>query len=260
MIPLITVASFYPNCDDWYDGLIAVAYGEIWEPLYWAVTASSLFFSAMYAVFWTAVGARFIWAMAQPSFLVMEDGSLLIEDDESQELIANGSAVVARTIAIGILPEILGHTWKRTGSPMGGLVFISIVTAALCSFISFESTTVISTYFFFAMYFFIIWAFMVMRYYEPDATRSYEIPYGMPGAWILSMGTGVLMGGIAIYMAVTKFWKSACIWIGFNILFVIYYFTIKKMLEKRAEEDNEQSKPLLSDDNDDAAVNEEVVA
>ena len=74
------------------------------------------------------------------------------------------------------------------------------------------------------------------------------------------MGTGVLMGGIAIYMAVTKFWKSACIWIGFNILFVIYYFTIKKMLEKRAEEDNEQSKPLLSDDHDDAAVNEEVVA
>jgi len=220
--------------------------------------ASSLFFSLMYAVFWTTVGGRFVWAMAQPELLVLEDGSLIIEGD-SQELSENDRAI-ARSIPIGILPEWLGTTWQRTGTPIGGVLFITVFTLAECTFITFETTCVLSLYNYFCMHFLVNVAFMVMRYYEPDAHRSYRIPYGKAGAWILSVGTGLAMGAVGLYMAVTIYWEAACVWIGCNAVFVIYYFTIKKIIDRRAEEDNEQMQPLLNGADDNVAVDEEVDA
>ena len=254
MIPIITVATIKSDCTDWYDGFLAKGYGDIWRPLYWMVLCSSLFFSMMYAVFWTAVGARFVWAMAQPDLLVMEDGSLILDEEESQSLIESGDAAIVRQIRIGILPGIFGRTWKRTGAPIGGVVYIVVTAAVLCAFIDFEVTCIIGTYVYIVTYFFVVFAFMVMRYYEPDADPPYKVPYGKAGAWTLTVIVVSVMGSIAVYMAVELYWNSALVLLGANVLFILYYFTIKQWLDRRAEESDEQMEPLLDD------VPEEVVA
>ena len=56
--PIITVNTYYSNCSEWYDGLLANAYGEIWTPLYYGVLLGCLFCSWSYYVI--AVVSNFV--------------------------------------------------------------------------------------------------------------------------------------------------------------------------------------------------------
>merc|ERR1719242_361174 len=51
IIPVIVAATIpYSSCSDWYDGYFAVAYGEIWKPLYYMVLIASLFCMFAYTI------------------------------------------------------------------------------------------------------------------------------------------------------------------------------------------------------------------
>jgi len=211
----------------------------------------------MYCVFWTAVGSRFVWAMAQPHLLVMNSGELVLDEEHSQQIMEEDAPAIARYIKIGILPRMLGRTWKRTGAPLGGVIYITVTSIILMTFIDFEMTVVIGTYCYIATYFLTIWSFMVMRLYEPDAESSYKFPGGMVGAWTFSVLNVGIMLLIAVYMAVELYWSSVCVFLGMDVLCIVYYFTVKRWLDGREDmEDREQMEPLLREQVDDGMNNE----
>merc|ERR1712087_793144 len=137
--------------------------------------------------------------MAQPDLLMMDDGSLILDEEASQTLLESGDQGIVRHIRIRILPEILGRKWKRTGAPIGGAIFITVASIVLCAFLDFEQVTMAAFYTYITSYFGIIAAFMVMRYYEPEQDPPFKVPYGAAGAWTLMIIAGCTMGFIAVY-------------------------------------------------------------
>jgi len=262
IVPIITSATIpYSSCYDWYDGYFAVSYGEIWKPLYYMVLLSSLTCMLAYSILYGTESIRLLWAMAQPHILLLPDGSMLLESEMS---LMQGTAVSqfdasgdVKTVPLGILHPKLGEIWERHGSPIGANIAYAITSIIFCIFMTYDRTVIVTVYSYFATFFFVVLAFIVLKFYEPDAPRIYEVPGGKVGAVVASVLTLGIMGFCAIYIGITYYYWGALIWIGSNIVFAIYYFTIKQWLDRRSAYSNldDQAEPLLEEE-----ANEEVVA
>jgi len=267
--PIIAAATVpYTNCMDWYDGYFAVAYGEIWRPLYWMVMISCLMCMVSFIILFYAVGGRLVWAMAQDNFLVMPDGSMLVDKELSLMPINDRDELGAmhvfdpdnpemmdgvRTIPLGVLHPILGTVWMRTGSPIGGMVFFMVWCMVLSSFFDYTDSVLMLCYTYIVTYFGVIGSFITMKFYEPDAPRRFAIPYGKTGGVVVTAVVGIITAFCAVFIGVSYYYWSALVCLCANILFVVYYFTIKRLCDRRADDEaliDDQMEPLLDDEAD----------
>ena len=267
-IPVIASATIpYSDCTSWYDGYYAVAYGEIWTPLYYSVLLSALICMMAFTVLMFIIGSRLIWAMAQKHLLLLPDGTLLLEAEmtlmpkgdgvgdnewDHNEDAADINDVEITRIPLGILPERMGAIWERTGSPVAGVILFGITTAILCSFMTYATTMVIIFFSFVSTYLFVIASFIMMRYYEADTPRWYKVPGGNIGAWTVSVLCIGLMVLFCVWALVSQTYiqYAAAIYGGVNLLIILYYFTVKQWLQRKREEEErafiqEQYPPLI---------------
>ena len=109
-----------------------------------------------------------------------------------------------RTYAVSALdrtaPRVLGHFSARFGTPifvniMSGIMASAAVVAAILvtTFGSGSITTLFSLVLGFTLstntlaYLLIFPAFLILRYRYPDVPRTYRVPGGMIGAWIVTL-------------------------------------------------------------------------
>eukprot|EP01083_Nonionella_stella_P011872 33677_1 len=256
IVPIIASATLaYAECTSWYDGYFAVAYGEIWVPFYYAVLFGGLFSNFAFIVMQFAIASRVIWAMSQPCILLLEDGTMVLPD-EMDTLAVNerGNIQNVKTIPLAVLPSKLGFVWDRTGSPIFAVIIFTVWTLISCAFMTVQM--VMENIFFMYVFTYIcfIVSFLIMKHYEPNTPRWFEVPCGKLGAWILAVISLGIMGFIWIIMTLAM-WSGLLICLGWNALLIIYYFTGKKYFDKKRQRDA----PVLdkhSDDPDlDAGVN-----
>merc|ERR1719203_152696 len=143
-----------------------------------------------------------------------------------------------KKIPLGILPAYLGTIWERTGTPITALGAYTIATLILCTFMTYELCTLVIVYSYMATYLFVIVAFIVTKIYEPDAPRGYEVPGGTAGAVVCSVLTIGTMGFAAIYIGISYYYWAALLWLVCNVLFAIYYFTLKRLVDRQTEYEN----------------------
>jgi hypothetical protein len=286
IIPLVAAATIpYSGCYDWYDGYFAVAYGEIWEPLYYGVLVSALFCMFAFSILYCALTIRLIWAMAQPHISMLPDGTMYLENENSlmptididnldafdastafqkrENVNASNPAVgdqveakdaspdedaaeSVKHIPLGLLHPKVGYVWSRTGAPAGALAVWFVSTMILCTFMTYERCVQIIVYTYLATYLMVIAAYIVTKIKEPDAPRRWQIPGGQTGGLVVSISSGVILVAISIYIGVTYYYWSALMWVCFNVVFVVYYFTIKQWLDNRDRD--RQYAPIDQDD------------
>lgn len=170
----------------------------------------------------------------------------------SEEDVANVDSSEIIKIPLAILPERMGAMWQQTGSPVAGVLLFGITTAVLCTFITYDIAIVLTFYAYIVTYMFVIVAFLVMRIYEPDAPRWYKVPGGDIGAWAISILCLGLMGVFAVWAFINQSYirYAAAVWVGCNVLFLLYYYTIKKWLQSKWEEaaERERYPPLIENE------------
>jgi len=281
LIPIITAATIpYSSCYDWYDGYFAVAYGDICTALYWCVLLSSLFVNFTFEILYTMIVARMLWALSQPHFSMLPDGTMYLEDevslmptidienlddfdastafkkrekeqapesqpepaaadnagddgDDNKEEDAPVAEPQIIQIQLGIVHPLIGWVWDRTGCPLGALIVYTVITLLELLFMTYDLVILLIVYTYLSIYVFVCAAYIVTKVYEPDAPRKWQIPGGQTGGMIVALGSSTIMAAIAIYIGITYYYWSALVWLVSNIIFVIYYFTVKKCLDER---------------------------
>lgn len=126
-------------------------------------------------------------------------------------------------IRIHILPKFINKIWKKTGSPVWGILIQAIISAIIC-FIStnYHLWTEFLEFMYLFSFLLIIFSFLVLKYTEYDMIREYEIPGKKLGAWICSILCVISIMIIGLYLVKEK-WDMFIIAIALNIAFIIYY-------------------------------------
>ena len=126
-------------------------------------------------------------------------------------------------IRIRVLPKFINKIWSRTGSPIYGILIQAIISAIIC-FV--QTNYHLWTEFLMFMYLFsfllIIFAFLILKYTEPDLVRQYQVPGKKMGAWIVSLLCISCILCIGLYLVKEK-WDMFIIAIAVNLGFVAYY-------------------------------------
>jgi len=183
--------------------------------------------------------------MSQRHILLLNDGTMILENEMNTMPINESGNVQTqsdqntvyddlRRIPLAILPEKCGMIWTKTGSPIFGVIFFTLCSIIICSFMTYELIIEFIFFMYVTTFVLVIFSFLIMKHYEPNTPRWFEIPFGKIGAWILSLFSLGIMAFISAIMVV-ELWIGLLVFLGFNALFVIYYFTVKKWLDKRNE-------------------------
>ena len=255
-IPFITTSTVYPSCDDWEDGLFATAYGDIWKPLYYGIEISSIICNFIIYVITVILCGRLIWSMSQKYLLINKiTGNIITEkvdyenianeykqatinnyfddsdDDENDLLLINDinnnddlENIENYRIPIHILPKFINKIWKKTGSPVWGILIQAIISMIIC-FINdnFHLWTEFLMFMYLFSFLLIILSFLILKHTENDMIREYQVFNGSKiGAWIISLLCIISIMIIGLYLVREK-WEMFIIAIAMNVAFIIYY-------------------------------------
>ena len=258
-LPIISVNTYYTNCDEWYSGLFAVAYGNIWNPLYYGIVLGSLFCTWAFYVISVVFTGRVFWAMSQKYILLNKnDGQMIIpseydlisnrllnnhdhisyydhietkqdddDDDAKQEQGINWEESQYTRIDIEILPPIFGNLWSRTGAPVLGIFVQSCIASIVCLIPNYYAWTEFLMFMYAFTFFAVIGAYLILKHKEPNLYRAYQVPFGKIGAWLCSISCLSIIVAIDIILAI-YLWEMFLVYIAINTVFVIYYILWRK--------------------------------
>ena len=237
----MTASTLYPNCDEWYDGLFAVAYKDLWSPLYYGIVLGALFCNWAFYVIGVVFTGRVFWAMGQEYILLNKsDGSMIIpseydiisnrmindndrieqermditttqqeaeetkmgyDDDDQQQQIGSIETEYTK-INIGILPAAFGRIWPKTGSPVLGVIVQSVIASLACLIPDYYAWTEFLMFMYALTFFAVVGSFLILKYKEPNLMRPYEVPCGKIGAWACSISCLAIIVVIDVILAV----------------------------------------------------------
>eukprot|EP01084_Bolivina_argentea_P234546 394873_1 len=140
------------------------------------------------------LASRMLWAMAQPYFEILSDGSMVVPNGDDNGL--NGHT----QIAINIFPKRwIGELSTRTGVPIGAVITLSIIIALTNVIADFDDLVEFNLFSFFVFTLCGLVSYLILKHTEPAAPRKFEIPYGLIGGWCVCM---VIIIGLTICFGV----------------------------------------------------------
>lgn len=117
-----------------------------------------------------------------------------------------------------MLPKFFTVSRESSNAPVASVFFHAVTTAVLCMF-PFEVLVEISTFINCIRLLFEFSAFLWLKYSEPNARRPFEVPYGLPGALLITFPK-VLLVLFTMFVASRTTWILS---IAFNVLVGIMY-------------------------------------
>lgn len=160
----------------------------------------------------------------------MEEG-MLDEDEQSIQ------------IPINILPRrFIGELVR--GRPLCASVLVSALMALLNVWFRFDELVEFNIFTYFNFFVIEVAAFLVLKHWEPDAPRMFEIPLGLIGAWITAISLVLILGTCFVVMIVSDpiFFAIAVV---LNAILVAYYF-IGRSCCRRMRQPDETKRRYLS--------------
>ena len=140
-------------------------------------------------------------------------------------------------IAINILPQrLIGEVWERTGSPIYAVIIVTLIVALTNIYLDFDQLVEFNLFTYFVYFLIEVMAFLILKHIEPDAPRTFEIPFGKIGAWITAM-TVVVSLSIAFFVLVVDDALLFGYAVVVNMGLVCYYFVAKRFFN-RMHQDN----------------------
>ena len=146
---------------------------------------------------------------------------MVLEDDIDDSILDDEDERSIK-IPINILPRrFVGELVQ--GRPLCASVLISAVMALLNVWFRFDELVEFNIFTYFNFFVIELAAFLVLKHWEPNAPRMFEIPMGLAGAWITAISLVLIMGTCFVVMIVSDPVYFA-IAVGLNTVLVAYYF------------------------------------
>ena len=240
-IPVLAALTVKCNNDNdndcWNDGYLYTAYNKIIPFLGIFVVISGFISNFSIYIGELAVQARTFWALSQPYVILLENGKMYIQSynnkyyDDEMNIIQNWNQIQQqiykenrqkiKKIQIGMFPQLCGMIWKRTGSPIGGVILQSIISAILI-FFDFETLlqgTILINGITWALEFF---SFIILRYKEPNTYRPFKVSGGLFIAWLITIDKTILI--IILIFSIIYESPQYLYALAGNIIFVILWY------------------------------------
>eukprot|EP01084_Bolivina_argentea_P178134 307950_1 len=153
--------------------------------------------------------------------LFQEEETLSPNATDEDERFFGSHMRYSKKIRVSICPKWIGHYWERTGAPARAVIVQSIINCFLIV-LSFEAL-IQATIFFYALTWLLEFAaFMRLKYKEPDVLRPFVVPFGLFGAWVITIVKVIV---VLIVIGVTASYNANIflIAIGYNIFVVSLY-------------------------------------
>eukprot|EP01083_Nonionella_stella_P186409 682294_1 len=229
-VPIITCATFDATCAAWYDGYFAASFSNIAVGMEYAVAIGSVLMN--WCMYLAAIGviSRMIWAMAQPYFEVTRDGQMITPGEMySDEHNAR--------IAMNILPyRFFGEIWHETGSAVYSVVLVSVLIAVVNIYLDFDQLVEFNIFTYFVPFIIELFAYLALKHMEPNAPRTFEIPFGKVGAWVTVSVVFVAMVICFCIMVVANPMLFG-IAVALNVGLTAYYFISKTFCHRMYQSD-----------------------
>ncbi|TMW59253.1 hypothetical protein Poli38472_004322 [Pythium oligandrum] len=142
---------------------------------------------------------------------------------EFNVVMACSSRALWATADYKMLPRFLATEWGRFGTPIAAVLFQTCTTAILMNF-SFKFLVVFDTFFNNTSLLLEFFAFLRLKYIEKDTERPFEVPFGRPGAWLITIPKIIVLAGVL-------FAQSSRVWLvcgSFNVVIMALYFVWRR--------------------------------
>jgi len=248
-IPLWGALTESYTSTDWYLGYFLYVYNRILNGLAYPIIIGGFLSNfGMYNIE-LSVHGRSVWAISQQSIIILPNGQLHLDHE-----IVHHNQEDLRHIRVDILPDwLVGTIWQRTGSPARAIILQSLVC---CFLVIFDFDVLVEAAIFIKCFawLFEFFAFVKLRYTEPDVERPFKVPGGMFGAWLITI-TKVLVI-LAVFITVVMEEYYICIGtLAFYVVIIIWYYIRKYQWAK-----NEYTTVPVNDDNDNTITDNDNIA